>query len=115
MKALVLGAALAALQPPALVPFGVYDQCEVFGAASHTVVPPIWAIQFYDVPNYSFLDQPGAYELKGSRIYWTSGILKSDEPGDYDPAAGTVRFRPVTPVGGLPSGTRLVCSQGAKR
>ena len=110
MKALILGAALAAIQPPALIPFGVYDRCEIFGAATPTPLPARWSIEFYDVPNYSFLDQPGAYELRGSKIHWTSGILKSEEPGDYDPVARTVRFRPVTVMGGLPSGTRLVCT-----
>ena len=111
MKILLAGAALALLQSSATVPFGRYDQCLIFEAPAPASVPPIWGIEFYDVPNYSFLDQPGAYELKGSQVVWTSGILKGQEPGDYDPKAGTVRFRPTTPMGGLPSGARLVCSQ----
>jgi hypothetical protein len=112
VRPILLVAALTVLQPPALVAFGRYEDCQLFGAEG-AALPSGLGIEFYDVPNYTFLDQPGAYELKASKVHWVSGPLQGEDPGDYDAAAGTIRFRPVLPGGGLPSGARVVCRNEA--
>ena len=104
-----LFAAALALQAP-VVPEGEYTVCSLADAGSLTgAAPRGWGISFHEIPNYTFLDQPGQYALEGFKVVWKSGILAGKKPGDYFPDEKTVRFNPagVVPV---PIATVMSCA-----
>lgn len=104
---------LAVLALQALVPAGEYRVCTLSEAGSLSgPLPARWGLEFYEVPNYLFVDQPGQYELRGYKVHWVTGPLKGEAPGDYDPAARTIRFRPNVPAGGFPIAAYATCGLG---
>lgn len=102
---------LALVLQAALVPEGDYNQCSLSEAGSlDGPAPRGWTMQFYEIANYTFVDQPGLYELRGYKVHWISGPLKDQPPGDYDPTAKSVRFKPAGPGVSVPVAAQMTCA-----
>ena len=109
MSLVVLFLAAALQTPKPIVPEGDYTSCVISEAGSlDGPAPRNWTISFHELPNYTFLVQPGAYELRGAKIHWTSGILVGREDGDYLADDRAVRFR-ASGVVPLPNASFITC------
>ncbi len=102
-------ALIAALQAPT-VPEGTYTACEITEAGSLNGPTLRVELSFFEIPNYTFMQQPGIYELRGAKVHWVSGPLKDRVDGEYDAETRTVRFQPAGSFIDLPIAAVISCS-----
>lgn len=117
-EALTLLSLTAALTGEPVIDVGAYDTCVTSGAPGLAgPVPTSFGITIHEVQNYTFMRQPGRFELRDGLIHWLQGPLKGQPPGEYVvdatqlPNRTMIRFQPNLPQANSGAGLTISCTR----